>query len=546
MNKQIADLKAKLKQKDKEIENNNNSNKVEINKIKNEKDKEINELKQENKKMKNYKNEGQLLQKKEQEFLERMKKLDEKEKNVLKLYEQSKNLENKNASLEKNKLDLEKQKENLIKEIKQYEKDLSRKKKELQEINNQIKNSGNQPESTKNKQEEKKDIDPPPRKPTDIIATYDKPTLIGLNNIGSTCYKNSVLQCLSQTKDLTNYFLREENKEKIINNNIAKKHNEEYQLCPIYYELIKNLWNKNASNKSFSPINFMKTIEKMTKNDTVQFTLNEAGDAKDFIIYILERLHTELKKPVSNKALFNQANPETSLNQYDKKNALIHFISEFQKETSIISDLFYGFNETTNVCQFCKFNYNSKGQVEPICYNYGIFNILIFPLDEVRKYRDKFYQSKDAGMVSLYECFCYNQKSDYFTGDNKNYCNICRQLYDSVYTSQIFIASNILIMILNRGKGNIYKIKIDFSLQIDISDFVLQKDTKELYNLYGVITHIGESGPNAHFVAACRSPVDGNWYRYNDAMVTPISNFQKDVYDFGMPYILFYEKQKQK
>ena len=148
-------------------------------------------------------------------------------------------------------------------------------------------------------------------------------------------------------------------------------------------------------------------------------------------------------------------------------------------------------------------------------------------------------------MVSLFDCFCYNQKSDYFAGDNKNYCNICRQLYDSVYTSKIFVPSNALIIILNRGKGkNKLKIKIDFSLQIDISDFVLQKDKKELYNLYGVITHVGEDGQNDHFVAACRSPVDGNWYRYNDALITSINNFQKEVYDFGTPYILFYEKQK--
>ena len=53
---------------------------------------------------------------------------------------------------------------------------------------------------------------------------------------------------------------------------------------------------------------------------------------------------------------------------------------------------------------------------------------------------------------------------------------------------------------------------------------------------------MGESGPNAHFIATCKSPVDGNWYRYTDAFVDPINNFQKDVYDFGVPYILFYQK----
>ena len=147
--------------------------------------------------------------------------------------------------------------------------------------------------------------------------------------------------------------------------------------------------------------------------------------------------------------------------------------------------------------------------------------------------------------VTIYECFYYNQKSDLFTGENKNYCNICRQLWDSVYTSKIFVTPNTLIIILNRGKGNIYKVKLDFNEVIDITQFVIQKDKPQLiYSLYGVITHIGESGPNAHFIASCKSPIDNQWYRYNDAMVNPINNVQKDIIDFGTPYILFYSKNK--
>ena len=90
-----------------------------------------------------------------------------------------------------------------------------------------------------------------------------------------------------------------------------------------------------------------------------------------------------------------------------------------------------------------------------------------------------------------------------------------------------------------------YNIKLDFALQMDISDYVLTKQGKEIYNLYGVITQVGESGPNAHFVASCKSPVDSKWYRYNDDLVDPVQDFKKDVYDFGTPYILFYEKQKK-
>ena len=82
---------------------------------------------------------------------------------------------------------------------------------------------------------------------------YTKPTLIGLNNIGATCFMNATLQCLSQTKALTNYFLNENNKTKIINNNINLKSNNESQLSPFYYELIPKIllflfWNNYIKN----------------------------------------------------------------------------------------------------------------------------------------------------------------------------------------------------------------------------------------------------------------------------------------------------------
>ena len=55
----------------------------------------------------------------------------------------------------------------------------------------------------------------------------------------------------------------------------------------------------------------------------------------------------------------------------------------------------------------------------PICYNYGIFNCLIFPLEEVKNMKNNSMQYNNIQInnnrVSLYECFFYNQKSDYFT-----------------------------------------------------------------------------------------------------------------------------------
>ena len=149
----------------------------------------------------------------------------------------------------------------------------------------------------------------------------------------------------------------------------------------------------------------------------------------------------------------------------------------------------------------------------------------------------------DNNRLSIYECLYYNQKSELFTGENKNFCNKCNQYSDSIYETKIYIGPNILILILNRENENSYDVKIDFSENIDITQFVLMKDIPKIsYNLYGVITHIDKSGPNAHFVASCKSPNDNKWYRYNDEIVYLINNFQKEVIDFGNPYILFYKK----
>ena len=374
-----------------------------------------------------------------------------------------------------------------------------------------------------------------------IELNYIQPTLIGLDNIGATCFMNSTLQCLSQTEVLSNYFLNPNNKNRIINNNIAMVNINDHQLSPFFLELIENLWNKQNSKRSFSPYNIINKINEMNS----LFKKGQPGDSKDFIIFILEQLHKELKKSVNkNNSLVN----ETALNQYDKINAFNHFFTEFQKDCSIISDIFFGFIETTNECLNCKNIYNNQGLMNPICYNYQIFNCIIFPLEEVKNMKNNLMQNNNImpfnnNIVSIYECFYYNQKSDFFTGENRNYCNICKQLYDSIYTNKIFVGPNILVLILNRGKDNIYNVKLDFSETIDITQFIIQKEMPQIiYNLYGVITHIGQSGPNAHFVASCKSPVDKRWYRYNDSLVSQINDVQKEIIDFGTPYILFYQK----
>ena len=517
---QIKGLEKKIEEKDKKInEQSNRYKKMEAQYLRiNEKQKLYRESLE--KELKELKERENMIKEKEKEINQKIAFLEDKE-NII----EKENIENKKGKnqfqkdIEEN-IKLKKENKKLIKRNEELEKEIKEKESLLKSYYGKGKE----------------------------IEGYTVPTLIGLNNIGATCFMNSTLQCLSQTYELTKYFLNKKNEQRIKNNNFALKDKNSLQLSPIYLDLIKILWNKKDS-KSFSPQAFLNVIVKMNP----LFKQGQAGDSKDFIIFILEQLHKELKSPInSNNNNINQNEP---LNQYDKTNAINHFFNEFKNECSIISDVFFGFTETTNECLYCKNVYNSKGLQHPICYNYGIFNCLIFPLEEVKnmrnnsmQYNNNFYNNfyiNQNNIVSIYDCFCYNQKTELFTGDNQNYCNLCKKKFDSLYTSKIFSSPIILVLILNRGKDNKYNIKLNFFETIDITSFIVQKDKPNMiYNLYGVITHIGESGPNAHFVASCKSPIDNKWYRYNDSFVNPINNIEKEVIEFGTPYILFYRKNE--
>jgi ubiquitin C-terminal hydrolase len=89
-----------------------------------------------------------------------------------------------------------------------------------------------------------------------------------------------------------------------------------------------------------------------------QFKKEQYKNSKDFIIFILEQLHKELKKAIIIKGS-HILNENQTFNPYDKNNVFNQFFNKFSQEASIISDLFFGIFESSNECQNCKNIYNS-------------------------------------------------------------------------------------------------------------------------------------------------------------------------------------------
>ena len=347
-----------------------------------------------------------------------------------------------------------------------------------------------------------------------------KVVLIGLNNIGATCYMNATLQCLSNTKKLSEYFLDsfQTDANKIMTNE--------------YYEVLKNLWNADSQAKSYSPNSFKEVLSK----ENPLFAGIAANDSKDLINFLLERFHQELN--IINSSNNSNNDNNNNFNQPDQTNELAmlgEFLQEYaHKFNSPISNLFYGLLETKSQCQGCNI----------IKYNFQVYSFLEFPLQQVNQYyfnngkRPLLTKDGKNPDVDLYECFEYNRKIDLMSGENQMYCNICNKLCNAYYSTILYSGPNYLIINLNRGKGAVYECKVNFPSQLNIFNYVNFKNGITVYELYAVICHLGPSSMSGHFVAYCKNRIDNQWYLYNDAIVTKCSRqFQ---YNDGMPYILFY------
>ena len=370
-----------------------------------------------------------------------------------------------------------------------------------------------------------------------LLRLFSIPPLIGLTNLKKSQFINPILQCLSQTEDLTSYFLNENNINTIMDNNIALKEKDSLKLSPSYLELIQNLWKEKEQGHYYSPSKFLEIFEKIGIDYGVPFRSNDPNDIKEFIIFIIEQLHRELrKKNNNNEQIINQP-----LDQYDKNNSRNNFLRNFNEETSIISELFFGYNEIILQCLNCQItNKNLK------CYNYEMFNCLIFPLEEVKKFTNNCNLPSQNNQITINDCFHYYSKTEYFRGDNKYYCNYCKKLNDTKYSCHIYDSPKILILVLNNDKANRNNIKIDFKETIDITYFVINKDNDQIkYSLYGVITYIKRNNSNPNFIASCKNPINKKWYRYNDEKVNLINDLQKEVINYETPYILFYKKNNK-
>jgi len=354
------------------------------------------------------------------------------------------------------------------------------------------------------------------------------PHKAGLVNVGHSGYLNATIECLSNIKKLTHGLLMAYGSYDV----------QTQPLCTSYSSLLYDLF--HTKGKFINPKIFKEIIGKLNP----LFEGDLGGDAKDLIIFMIEILNKELLSPFMNDNIRASNFQQKEMNSTNEQIMLNDFLNEFNLKKTLITYIFYGINRSVLKCFGCG-----------ICkYSFSTFNILIYPLKKVKEYKIRKTGPNNNLDLNLYDAFLWEQEEEKLEGENMIHCNRCKKLSPGCIAKNIHELPRILIILLNRGKNNLEfneEFRFDEYLDFTHQNIIFNQSSYKKYFLCGIITHLGESGTNGHFIAYCRNDINDKFICYNDdlvtkvnvmdAMSTKISTNEKEK---KTPYILIYHYMK--
>lgn len=162
----------------------------------------------------------------------------------------------------------------------------------------------------------------------------------GLNNLGNTCFMNAALQCVSNTKPLTLYFMKKMYMHEINRTNPLgmKGH-----IAKQYGDLIIQMWKGQC--KTIAPFNLRLTIGKYSP----RFSGFQQNDSQELLAFLLDGLHEDLNR-VAEKPYVEL---KDSNNRPDIICAQEAWENHLLRNKSIIVDLFHGQLKSAVRCRAC-------------------------------------------------------------------------------------------------------------------------------------------------------------------------------------------------
>ncbi|XP_075039657.1 ubiquitin carboxyl-terminal hydrolase 19 isoform X2 [Mixophyes fleayi] len=166
------------------------------------------------------------------------------------------------------------------------------------------------------------------------------PGFTGLVNLGNTCFMNSVIQSLSNTRELRDYFQDHSFESEINCNNPLGTGG---RLAVSFAVLLRTLW--KGTHHAFQP----SKLKAIVASKASQFTGYAQHDAQEFMAFLLDGLHEDLNR-IQNKPYTETVDSD---GRPDEEVADEAWLRHKMRNDSFVVDLFQGQYKSKLVCPVC-------------------------------------------------------------------------------------------------------------------------------------------------------------------------------------------------
>eukprot|EP00977_Amphora_coffeiformis_P006390 scaffold1361_cov165-Amphora_coffeaeformis.AAC.12 len=338
--------------------------------------------------------------------------------------------------------------------------------------------------------------------------------VVGLRNMGNTCYMNSSLQCLAMTIPLTDYFLGDAHRGEI---NTTNPLGSKGKLVQAFSKLVREIWIDAPSSGVLRPTNFKNELDEFAP----QFKGTRQHDAQELLSILLDGIHEDLNR-VKNKPYIEYKDCD---GRNDAEDAVEAWKNYLLRDKSVIVDIFQGQLRNRLKCLHCG---HQNIRFEPVMY-------LSLPINDSCK--------------SLDDCLRLFLKEERLTKENQWYCSKCKSHRDATKKIDLWILPPILIVHFKRFRTNERGLvasknnaAVNFPLQEwMVGSYIKNKDGfAPCYDLYAVSNHMGQMG-SGHYTAYGLNRLDDQWYEFNDSTTSQIDidDIQRNK---SSAYLLFYNR----
>ncbi|CAL1152506.1 unnamed protein product, partial [Cladocopium goreaui] len=320
-----------------------------------------------------------------------------------------------------------------------------------------------------------KDVEEEPPQPQYSVFSRDEvsPGRVGrgLQNLGNTCFFNSVLQVLVYTGPLQRFLLSKQHTAECK----RKRGSTVCTLCLLQAHALK------VFNSSKAPMKPAKRLLEHIPQIASSYKAGRQEDAHECLIHFLDSCHKSLLKPAAQQPVPMPV-----------------------QQTTSICQLFGGSLRSQVLCLKCK-----------------------HPSNTFDPFMDISLEVKNAS--TLEKALDAFTKSEQLSGANKYQCKKCQQKVDATKMFSIHTAPPVLSFQLKRFdflhgcSGKLNK-KVQFPVSLNIAPYTSHKDREAKYNLYGLVVHCGSSAKSGHYITYAKH--NGVWHCFNDQDVRQVTEQQ--------------------